>query len=187
MYEFRFHFNLLNTNYNLAKASNFTTRFIDDLACLNNPFFEKHITDIYPASLILNPGNDNPLTATFLDTRITITNEHTIECKVYDKRDDFPFEINAFPCTCSNISIRNATEVYTSQLNRAAIICSHLHFFHEKHSKIVIRLIKNGFERKRLINKFKKFTEDKKKLTIKYNYTPQDIKTYIKEAYVDLP
>ena len=49
------------------------------------------IGQIYPTELQLNKANSSDTEAPFLDLNLSITN------KIYDKRDDFNFEIVNFP------------------------------------------------------------------------------------------
>ena len=51
---------------------------------------------IYPTELQLNKANSSDTEAPFLDLNLSITNG-IVSSKVYDKRDDFNFEIVNFP------------------------------------------------------------------------------------------
>ena len=51
------------------------------------------VSQIYPSELQLNKANAE---AAFLDLHLSISNE-IVSTKIYDKRDDFDFEIVNFP------------------------------------------------------------------------------------------
>ena len=46
---------------------NDTSRYLDDIFTIDNPEFEKHIPDIYPAELQLNKANTSDKETSFLD------------------------------------------------------------------------------------------------------------------------
>ena len=181
-YEFEFLQNLRNKNPKLAKTFSDTSRYIDDLASINNPEFQKYIKEIYPPTLTLNKENKSPTSATFLDTNINIINQE-FHIEVYDKRDEFPFTINSYPHTSSNISEKCAINIYTAQLIRIARICTHPEYFHTRHKTITQKLIQNGFNINRLKNKFKQFTIKHESLLTKYKYHKSHNSKYIKEGF----
>ena len=51
---------------------------------------------IYPTELQLNRANSSDTEAPFLDLNLCISNG-TVSTKIYDKRDDFDFDIVNFP------------------------------------------------------------------------------------------
>ena len=51
---------------------------------------------IYPAELQLNKANSSDTEASFLELNLSITNG-IVSSKIYDKQDDFNFEIVNFP------------------------------------------------------------------------------------------
>ena len=54
------------------------------------------VSQIYPSELQLNKANASDTEAAFLDLHLSISND-IVSTKVYDKRDDFDFEIVNFP------------------------------------------------------------------------------------------
>ena len=54
------------------------------------------VGQIYPTELQLNKANSSDSEAPFLDLNLSITNG-IVSSKIYDKRDDFNFEIVNFP------------------------------------------------------------------------------------------
>ena len=53
------------------------------------------VSQIYPSELQLNKANASDTEAAFLDLHLSISND-VISTKIYDKRDDFDFEIVNF-------------------------------------------------------------------------------------------
>ena len=54
------------------------------------------VSQIYPSELQLNKANTSDTEATFLDLHLSISN-YIVPTKIYNKRDDFDFEIVNFP------------------------------------------------------------------------------------------
>ena len=77
------------------------------------------VGQIYPTELQLNKTNSSDTEAPFLDLNLSITN-FMVSPKVYDKRDDFNFEIVNFPFLDGDVPRSPSYCVYTSQLIRFA-------------------------------------------------------------------
>ena len=80
----------------MIDAFNSTSRYLDDLLNIDNIHFEQMVHRIYPAELQFNKANDSDTEAAFLDLNLSIHND-TVSTKIYDKRDDFGFDIVNFP------------------------------------------------------------------------------------------
>ena len=65
---------------------------------------------IYPTELQINKANSSDTEAPFLDLNLSITNG-IVSSKIYDKRDDFNFEIVNFPFLDGDVP-RNLPMVY---------------------------------------------------------------------------
>ena len=77
-------------------AFNSTSRYLDDLLNIENPYFEGMVNQIYASELHLNKANTVDTEAPVLDLHLSISNGF-VTSKIYDKRDDFDFEIGNFP------------------------------------------------------------------------------------------
>ena len=75
---------------------NTTFRYMHDILNINNVYFDNMVSHIYPLELKLNKANASDTEATFLDLHLSISND-IVSTKIYDKRDDFDFEIVNFP------------------------------------------------------------------------------------------
>ena len=85
-----------NNQSDIIEAFDSTSRYLDDLSNIDNPYFEQMVGQIYPLELQLNKANSSDTEAPFLDLSLSITNG-IFSSKVYDKWDDFNFEIVNFP------------------------------------------------------------------------------------------
>ena len=97
-YEFKFINKVMKdkSTYFLAKMFNNTFRYIDDLMCLNNKHFSEFIDKIYPNELELKETTESPNSASYLDVIFKVQ-DNQLFSKLYDKRDDFSFDIVNFP------------------------------------------------------------------------------------------
>ena len=58
--------------FDLIDTFNDTSRYRDDMFTIDNPEFEKHIPDVYPAELQLNKANTSDKETSFLDLNIKV-------------------------------------------------------------------------------------------------------------------
>ena len=77
-------------------AFNTTSRYLDDILDINIVYFDNIVSQIYPSELQLNKANTSNTEAAFLDLHLSSSNDID-STKIYDKRDDFDFEIVNFP------------------------------------------------------------------------------------------
>ena len=73
------------------------------------------VSKIYPAELQLNKANTPDTDASFMDLDLFISND-IVSTEIYDKRDDFDFEIIYFPYTDGDVPRSTSYGVYISQL-----------------------------------------------------------------------
>ena len=78
-----------NNQADIIEAFTSTSRYLDDLLNIDNPYFEQMVGQIYPTELQLNKANSSDTEAPFLDLNLSITNCILVSSKIYDKRDDF--------------------------------------------------------------------------------------------------
>ena len=79
--------------------------------------------------------------------------------KVYDKRDDFDFDIVTcnFPFLDGGVPRRPSYGVYISQLIRFARVCSHVDDFNTRNKCLTAKLLKQGYRYHKLRKAFSKF------------------------------
>ena len=105
--------------YGMIDAFNSASRYLDDLLKLDNNHFEQMVHRIYQAELQLNKANASDTESSFLDLNLSIQND-TVSTKIYNKRDDFDFDIVKFPNLDGDVPRRPSYGVYISQLIRFA-------------------------------------------------------------------
>ena len=103
----------------VIEAFNSTSRYLDDLLNIGNHYFEVMVNQIYPPELHLNKANNTDTEAPFLDLHLSIANR-LISSKIYDKRNDFDFDIVNIPFLDGDVPRRAFDGVYISQLIRFA-------------------------------------------------------------------
>ena len=79
----------------VIEAFNSTSRYLDDLLNIDNNFFDSMVNRIYLSELQLNKANVSDADASFLDLHLSIS-DGFVKTKIYDKRDDFDFDIVNF-------------------------------------------------------------------------------------------
>ena len=72
-----------------------TSRYLDDLLYIDNPYLEGMVNQTYPPELQLNKANISDTEAPFLDLHLSVANGFVL-CKIYVKREDFDFDIVNF-------------------------------------------------------------------------------------------
>ena len=75
---------------------NTTSRYLDDNLNINNVYFDNMVSQIYPSEFLLNKANASDTEAAILVLHLSISND-IVSTKIYDKLDDFDFEIVNFP------------------------------------------------------------------------------------------
>ena len=80
----------------IIDAFNTTSRYLEDILNTNNVYFDNMVGQIFPSELQLNKANTSDTKAAFSDLHLSISND-IVSIKIYDKRDDFDFEIVNFP------------------------------------------------------------------------------------------
>ena len=84
------------------EAFNSTSWYLDDLLNIDNNFFDSMVNRIYPSELQLYKANVSDAEASFLDLHLSIS-DGFVKTKIYDKRDDFDFDIVNFPFLDGNV------------------------------------------------------------------------------------
>ena len=97
------------------------------------------VGQIYPTELQLNKANSSDTEAPFLDLNLPITNG-IVSSKIYDKRDDFNFEIVNFPFFDGDVPRSPSYGVYISQLIRFARVCSNVDDFNSRNLFLTAKL-----------------------------------------------
>ena len=92
-----------------------------------------------------------------------------VDFSIYDKRDDFTFEIVNFPYIDSCIPKKSALGVFYSQLIRYTRICSKLDSFKHKTKGLIERLRTQGYKFEDLRKLSLRFFKERQELVSRYN------------------
>ena len=151
-YEAVFTQSLLSTGKKkLASQFNFIYRYIDDVLSINNNNnFENYLGQMYPDELDIKDTTESNTSAFYLDLLLSIESDGQLRTSLYDKRDDFTFNITNFPFLSSNIPSWPAYGVFISQLIRYARACSSYEFFILRAARLSSKLLGQGYVMERL-------------------------------------
>ena len=133
---------------------------------------------IYPTELQLNRANSSDTEAPFLDLNLCISNG-TVSTKIYDKRDDFDFDIVNFPFQDGDVPRRTSYGVYISQLIRFARASSNLNDFNYRNKALTAKLRRQGYRYFKLRKAFSKFYRRHSALLEKYSVS---LKTLLQQG-----
>ena len=137
-------------------AFNTTSRYLDVILNINNVYFDNMVSQIYPSELQLNKANASDTEAAFLDLHLSISND-IVSTKIYDKRDDFDFEIVNFPFLDGDVPRSTSYGVYISQLIRFARASSYVADLNTRNKLLTQKLLKQGYRYHKLRKTFSKF------------------------------
>ena len=110
-------------------------------------------SQIYPSELQLNTANTSDTKVAFLDLHLSISNDIVLT-KIYDKRDDFGFEIVNFPFLDGDFPCSTSYGVYISQLIRFARESSYVTDFNTCNKLLPQKLLKQGYRYHKLRKTF---------------------------------
>ena len=69
--------NFTEKRADIIEAFNSTSRYLDDLLNIDNPYFEQMVGQIYPTELQLNKANSSDTEAPFLDLELVNNKWHS--------------------------------------------------------------------------------------------------------------
>ena len=118
----------------IIEAFNSTSRYLDDLLNIDNPYFEQQ----------LNKANSSYTETPFVDLNLPISNG-IVSFKIYDKRDDFNFEIINFSFLDGDVPRSPSYGVYISQHVRFARVCSIIDGFNNRNLLLTAKLFNQGY------------------------------------------
>ena len=156
--------------YDLIDAS----RYQDDLLNIYNIHFEHMVHRIYPAELQLNKANASDAEAVFLDLNLSIHYD-IFSTKIYDKRDDFNFDIVNFPFLDGDVPRRPSYGVYISQIIRLARTFTHVTDFNNCNEFLTAKFLKQGYRYHKLRKAFSKFYHRHFELIKKYHVSLKNL------------
>ena len=145
-YETDFMLSLSEENQSgVIEAFNSTSLYLDDLLNIDNNFFDSMVNRMYLFELQLNKANVSDAEATFLDLHLSIS-DGFVKTKIYDKRDDFDFDIMNFPFLDGDVPRSASYSVYISQLIRFARVSSHVDDFNTRNKALTAKLLNEDID-----------------------------------------
>ena len=105
------------------------------------------VNRIDPSKLQLNKAITSDTEAPFLDLHLSILNGF-VSSKIYDKRDDFDFDIVNFPFLDGDNPRSTSYEVYISQLiqfARVSRVSGNLADFNARNKSLTAKLLQQGY------------------------------------------
>ena len=95
----------------IIEAFKSTSRYLDDILNIDNAYFEGMVNQIYPPELQLNKAITSDTEVPFSDLHLFISNCF-VSSKIYDKCDDFNFDIVNFPLLDGDVPRRPFYKLY---------------------------------------------------------------------------
>ena len=138
----------------IIDAFNTTSKYLDDILNINDVHFDTRVSQIYPSELQFHKANTSDTEAAFLDLPLSISN-YIDSTKIYDKRDDFDFEIVNFPFLDGDVPRFTSYVVYISQIHFARE-SSHVADFNSHNKLLTQKLLKQGYRYHKLCKTFSK-------------------------------
>ena len=139
----------------IIEAFNSTSRYLDYLLNIDNIYFEDMVDRICQTEVRLNKANSSETETPFLDLNSSISNG-TVSTKIYDKWDNFDFNIVNFPFLNVDVPRRTSYGVYISQLIRFARASSNVSDFNCRNKAFTDKLLRKGYRYHKRYHKLRK-------------------------------
>ena len=135
---------------------------------IDNNFVDSMVNRIYHSELQLNKAKVSDTEASFLDLYLSISDDF-VQTNIYDKRDDFDFDIVNFPFLDGDVPRSTSYGVYISQLIRFARVSSHDDDFYTRNKVSTAKLLRQGYRYHKIRKAFSKFYRRHFDIVSKYN------------------
>ena len=126
------------------------------------------VNRIYSPELQLNQANTADTEAPFWDLHLSISNGF-VSSKIYNKRDDFDFDIVNFPFLDGDAPRSTFYGANISQLIRFARVFSHVADFNARNKSLTAKLLQQGYRYHKLRKTFSKFYRRHYELVSKFS------------------
>ena len=91
-----------------------------------------------------------------MDLHLSISNGF-VSSKIYDKCDDFDFDVVNSPVLDEDVPCSTSYGVYISQLIRFARVSSHVAVFNARNKSLTAKVLQQGYQYHKLRKTFSKF------------------------------
>ena len=129
---------------------------LDGVLDVGGVCFGNMVSRVYPSGLQLSKASASDTEAAFLDLHLSVSND-IVSTKIYDKRDDFDFEIVNFPFLDGDVPRSTSYGVYISQLIRFARASGCVADFNTRNKLLTQKLLRQGYRYHKLRKTFSKF------------------------------
>ena len=148
----------------VIEAFNSTSRYLDVL--LN--FFDCIVNRIYLSELQLNKANASDTDTSFFNLQLSISNGF-LKTKIYDKREDFDFDIVNSPFLDGDVPRSTSYGVYIFQFIRFARVSSYVDDFNTRNKILTAKLLRQGYRYHKIRKAFSKLYRRHFDIVSKYN------------------
>ena len=140
----------------IIEAFKSTSRYLDDLLNIDNPYFEGTVGRVCPPELQLNKASASGAGAPFLDLRLSVSGRF-VSSEIYDKHGGFVFDVVNFPFLDGGVPRSASCGVCISQLVRFAGMSGRVAGFSARGGGLTATLLQQGYPCRRLRETFSKF------------------------------
>ena len=138
------------------EAFNTTFRYLDDILNITNVYNDNMVSQIYRSELKLNKANTSDTETAVIDLHLSISHD-IVSTRIYDKPDDFDFEIINFTFLDGDVPRSTSYTVYIAQLIRFARASSHVTDFNTHNNLLTQKPLKQGYRYHKFCKTFSKF------------------------------
>ena len=128
----------------VIKVFGSASRYLDDLLNIHNPYFEGVVGRVCPPALRRDEADTSGAGPPFLCLHLSVSNGF-VSSGVYDRRDDFGFDIVDFPFLDGDVPRRPSCGVCLSQLVRFARVCCRVGGFGARNKWLTTELLGQGY------------------------------------------
>ena len=146
----------VDTQFDIIESFNSTSWYLDDLLNIYNNFFDSMVNRIYLSELQLNKANVLDTEALFSDLHLSIS-DGFVKIQIYDKRDDFDFDILNFPFIDGNVPRSTSYGVYICQLIQFARVSSNVDDFNNRNKVLTAKLLRQEYRYNKIRKAFSSF------------------------------
>ena len=136
--------------------------------------FEKNYKDIYPTELELKKENNNSSCASFLDIYI-YTENGEFHTKLFDKQDNFGFDIVRMPFYCSNVPSKMFYGSIETEFLKISRATSKIEDISRTCKQLLGRLLKQNGQMRRITFFLIKIIQWHQEVFIKYNKSIEEV------------
>ena len=135
---------------------------------VGNPCFEGMVSRVCPPELQLNKAGTSDTEALFLGLRLSISNGF-VSSEIFDKRDDFDFDMVSFPFLDGGVPRSASCGVYVSRLVRFAGVSGRVVGFGARSGGLAAGLLRRGCRCRGLRKTFSEFCRRRCELVFKFS------------------